>query len=74
MINEKATDLARRCTELIRKEESFVSIWNTVLKRHALIEGIPHEKLDHQRAILCIPLITGEQLVFDDDFKEFRIE
>jgi hypothetical protein len=74
MINEKATDLARRCTDLVRKGKSFVSIWDTVLKRHALVEGIPHEKLDHQRMLLCVPLITGERLVFDGGIKEFRVE
>jgi hypothetical protein len=51
-----------------------VSIWDAVLKRHALVEGIPHEKLDHQRTLLCVPLITGEQLVFDGGIKEFRVE
>ena len=74
MINEKATDLARRCTELVRTGRNFVAIWNTVLKPHALVEGIPREKRDHERTVLWVPLVTGERLVFDGGIKEFRIE
>ena len=63
MINEKAIDLARRSTELIRKGKSFVFIWDTVLKRHPLVEGIPHEKFDHQRMPNCPLLIAAAPIV-----------
>ena len=30
--------------------------------------------MEQNRSLLHIPLITGEQLVFDADIKEFRIQ
>jgi len=74
MSKERAGDLARQCTELVRKGNDFATVWSTLLKRHILVEGIPRERLERNRSLLNIPLITGEQLVFDADFKEFRIQ
>jgi len=74
MSKERAGDLARQCTELVRKGNDFATVWSTLLKRHILVEGIPRERRERNRSLLNIPLITGEQLVFDADFKEFRIQ
>jgi hypothetical protein len=71
MSKERATDLARQCTELVRKGNVFPTVWSTLLKGHALVEGIPRQKLEGNRSLLDIPLITGE--VFDADVKEFRV-
>jgi len=74
MSRERANDLARQCTELVRKGNDFLTVWSTLLKSHILVEGIPREKLERNRSLLNIPLITGEQLVFDADVKEFRVQ
>ena len=74
MSTERANDLARTCTELVRKGKDFPSIWGTVLKSHTLVEGIPRQRLEGKRSLLDIPLITGERLVFDEDAKEFRVD
>jgi len=74
MSRERASDLARQCTELVRNGNDFPTVWSTLLKRHALVEGIPRQRLERNRSLLDIPLITGEQLVFDADVKEFRIQ
>jgi hypothetical protein len=74
MSNERANDLARHCTELVRKGNDFTTVWSTLLKGHTLVEGIPREKFERNRNLLRIPLITGEQLVFDPDVKEFRVQ
>jgi hypothetical protein len=74
MSREKASDLARQCTELIRKGNDFPTVWSTLLKGHTLVEGIPRERIERSRSLLHIPLITGEQLVFDADVKEFRVQ
>jgi hypothetical protein len=74
MSREKATDLGRQCTELMRKGNDFPTVWSTLLKSHSLVEGIPRERFERSRSLLKIPLITGEQLVFDADVKEFRIQ
>jgi hypothetical protein len=74
MSNEKADDLARKCTDLARKGNSFPTVWSRVLKGHSLIDGIPRERLEGKKSLLFIPLITGDWLVFDADAKEFRVD
>ena len=74
MSEERASDLARQCTELVRKGNDFPTVWSTPLKSHTLVGGTPRQRLERNRSLLNIPLITGEQLVFDADVKEFRIQ
>jgi hypothetical protein len=74
MSRERAIDLAQTCTDLVREGKDFPTVWETVLKRHTLVDGIPHQRLDDKRSLLEIPLITGERLVFDADAKEFSVE
>jgi hypothetical protein len=74
MSKERASDLARQCTELVRKGNDLTTIWSTLLRRHLLVDGIPRERLERSRSVSDITLITGERLVFDADFKEFRIQ
>jgi hypothetical protein len=73
MSKERASDLARQCTELLRKGNDFTTVGPPCLGDISLFEGIPR-KLERNRRLLNIPLITGEQLVFDADFKEFRVQ
>jgi hypothetical protein len=73
MSKERASDLARQCTELVRKG-NFPTVWSTLLKSHSLVEGIPRERFERNRSLLKIPLVTGEQLVFDADVREFRVQ
>ena len=73
MSKERANDLARHCTELVRTGNDFTTVWTTLLKDHTLVEGIPREMLERNRNLLRVPLITGEQLVFDAEVKEFRV-
>lgn len=74
MSKERANDLARKCTELLRKGSSFPDVWSAVLKRHALVNGIPRQRVESGRSLLDMRLITGERLVFDGDAKEFRVD
>jgi hypothetical protein len=74
MSTERASDLARHCTELVRKGDNFTTVWSTLLKGHTLVEGIPRELSERNRHLLRVPLVTGEQLVFDADVKEFRVQ
>ena len=74
MSSERASDLARQCTELVRNGNDFPTVWSSLLKSHILVQGIPRETLERNRSLLHIPLITGEQLVFDADIREFRVQ
>jgi hypothetical protein len=74
MSKKRAGDLARQCTELVRRGYDFPIVWSSLLKTHTLVEGLPRQRLERNRSLLDIPLITGEQLVFDADVKEFRVQ
>jgi hypothetical protein len=74
MSRERASDLARQCTELVRNGRDFTTVWSSLLKDHTLVEGMPREIVERDRSLLRVPLITGEQLVFDAGVKEFRIQ
>jgi len=69
----RANDLARLCTELVRGGNDFPTVWNTLLKGHALVRGLPRQRHDGGRNLLDISLITGERLVFDGDAKNFSV-
>ena len=78
MLDERATerpgDLARACTELMRKGNDFPTIWATRLKGHRLVDGsVPQSRMDGTRALLDILLVTGERLVFDGDARRFSL-
>jgi hypothetical protein len=71
MAEERAHGLAVMCTELVRKGNDFPTVWATVLKGHALVNGIPRSKRECTRPVLEIRLITGERFVFDGEAKKF---
>jgi hypothetical protein len=74
MSSERASELARQCTELVRQGNDFPTVWSALLKSHVLVDGIPRQRLEHDRSLLDIQLMTGERLVFDADVKEFRVQ
>jgi len=74
MSKERAADLAQACTELVWHGKDFPTVWETLLKSHTLVDGIPHQRLEGRRCPLEIPLITGQRLVFDGDAKEFGVK
>jgi hypothetical protein len=74
MANETTSNLAHRCTELVRAGKDFPTIWNTVLKGHQLLAGVPRQRMDGKRTLLEVWLVTGQRLVFDGDAREFRLE
>ncbi len=74
MSGERAQDLARLCTELVRSGNDFPTVWNTLLKSHGLVDGLPQSRLEGTRSVLEIRLITGERFVFDGDAKKFSVK
>jgi hypothetical protein len=73
MSKERANDLARLCTDVVRKGDDFPTVWHTLLKGHPLVEDIPRQRVEGNRSLLDVPLITGERLVFDADAKRFSV-
>ena len=74
MFRERAHDLAVRCTELVRNGNDFPTVWNTVLKRNALVASSPHSQMEGAESVLEIRLITGERLIFHGDAKRFDVK
>ena len=76
MPTERANDLAHQCTELVRRGIDFSIVWSTLLKNHTLVERIPAPRLEHEhdRRLLNIPPVTGEQLIFDAEVREFHVQ
>jgi hypothetical protein len=73
MPKEEASDLARLCTDIMRKGEDFPTVWLTVLKSNPLVDGIPRQRLEGNRSLLEIRLLTGERLLFDGDARRFSL-
>ncbi len=71
---ERSRDLAQLCTELVRNGNDFLTVWSTVLKAHTLVDDIPQHRLDGNRSLMEIRLVTGERLIFEDDTKKFSIK
>jgi len=71
---ERAHDLALLCTELVRKGNDFPTVWSTVLKGNALVDGLPQSIHDGKQPVLEVRLITGERLVFDGESKRFSVK
>ena len=47
MSKERAGDLARQCTKLVRQGNNFTTVWSTLLKRHiCLLRAVSSEDLN----------------------------
>ena len=62
---ETANDLALKCTAAARDGADFSTVWDTMLKGHALVIGPPIQTFDdEERPQLEIQLINGQRLVY----------
>lgn len=65
--SETASDLLKRCIEARERGASFPDVWNTVLKRHPLVAGMPVQRMESEVALLEIPLVSGLHILFGPD-------
>ena len=72
-MDQTSSGLLRRCTEAIRDGADFPTVWQTVLRSHWLVRGLPEQYLDGDRVLLRIRLATGQHLLFDSETKSFSI-
>lgn len=73
MAEKSADELMRACVAAMRDGADFPIVWQTVLKGHALVVGLPAQGADGGRVHLKIPLITRQWLVFDSASKQFSV-
>ena len=70
---ETASDLVRKCAACMRSGTDFPTVWNSILKGHALVVGRPVQMIRDGQARLEIFLVTGQRLIFDSASKEFTL-
>lgn len=57
--------LVEECNNARRSGADFPTIWASLLKEHTYIAGSPRQHLAGTRPVLAVPLITGQDLLFD---------
>jgi hypothetical protein len=62
-VSETARDLLQRCIAAAQAGADFPSVWGSILKGHPLVLGVPIQRMDGERPLLEVRLITGQRLV-----------
>jgi hypothetical protein len=68
-----ARDLVRECNEAMRRGVDFPTLWETIIKPHPLVIGVPVQRLDGDLAYLEVPLLRGDWLVVDNDNRATKL-
>jgi hypothetical protein len=68
-----STDLILKCTAAARDGADFPSVWDRVLKRHALVVGPPIQTYEDERPLLEVRLISGQRLVYDSTSNKYAL-
>jgi len=56
-------ELLQKCIAAAQAGADFPLVWRTVLKGHPLVLGAPIQRLDGDRPVLEVRLITGQRLL-----------
>jgi hypothetical protein len=71
---ETANDLVLKCIAIARTGADFPTVWDAVLKGHALVAGPPVQILDDEmRPQLEIRLINGQRLIYNSASNEYFV-
>ncbi len=62
MTDASASDLLRQCLEAREAGRDFPTIWNVILKRHPLVEGLPRQEIRGGEAVIIVELLSGHRL------------
>jgi hypothetical protein len=74
MERETAWDLARKCSLAAADGADFPNVWNSVLKPHPTVAGLPVQRIDGSRSFLDIPLMSGHRIVYEAERKAYTVE
>jgi hypothetical protein len=55
--------LLRACEAAHREGKDFPTVWNTILRRHRLVIGLPTHRIRDGRAEIMVKLATGQYVV-----------
>lgn len=56
-------DLLRACQAAHGAGKDFPTVWNTLLKRHPLVIGLPEHEIANGEARIVIRLVTGQRIL-----------
>jgi hypothetical protein len=62
MDDASALGLLRQCEEARAAGRDFPTIWNTLLKRHPLVRGMPGHEVRGGEAFIVVQLLSGQKL------------
>ena len=63
-VNEPVDDLLLQCSSARNAGADFPTVWNEVLKGHRLVAGPPLSRMCDGEAVLEVPLLTGQRIVY----------
>ena len=66
-------ELVERCTAARNAGADFPAVWDTVLRRHPLVDGIPAQMINDGRIQLEMRLITGQRLIHDSETRGYSL-
>lgn len=73
-VAETANNLVLRCAAIARDGADFPTVWDAVLKGHALVVGPPIQTLDDEnRPQLEVRLINGQRLAYNSSSNEYSV-
>lgn len=72
-MGESLNDLVVKCSAASRAGADFPTVWETVLRCHALVVGPPIQTIDGERLQLEIQLIDGHRLTYNSTSNEYFI-
>ena len=67
------TDLVERCIAARNGGADFPTVWESVLRRHPLVNGIPTQTINDGRTQLEIHLMTGQRLIHDSEANGYSL-
>ena len=60
-----------QCAQAAELGEDFPSVWETVLRRHALVVGPPVQVYHDDLPRLEVHLITNQRIIYNSDSREY---
>jgi hypothetical protein len=72
-MGKTSNDLVLRCAEAARDGGDFQTVWDTVLRKNALVVGPPIQTFDHELPQFEIQLINGQRLVYRPASNEYFV-
>lgn len=71
---ETSSDLVKKCDALLRDGVDFPTVWQTELRNHPLVVGLPIQSLRDGHVHLEIHLMTGERIIYNSKSNEFSFD